>query len=546
MRPCPSKTRHSPCRVTIGRCSGLLLACLVLGGCALPSGKLPQTSPALCRQQAGKSDSLDESVSFAAQAWRQVEQQPGNPAALHTYNAAVARVMSVLRREKLAPWEADVPLSPFSGFRRLTYLRDPNAAKSAAEYEFITSDSVAVKPKLFGQRARKDGIGAPLVATARQRSRGRNEELAPPQDAYGVTAILRFRGDTAELELLDPLETETARVDRREFPLAADFTAPLAVGLRGARTSTLEHARLLRPEDYEDTARIIRLQPYDPDKTVLFLIHGLKDTAATWMPMINRLRADPVIRRNYQVWLYSYPTGFPYGYSASVLRQQLDEALAAKPLRRPMVVIGHSMGGSIARLLVTDTGDKLWKGIFGRTPGESRLPEVTKRTLTKSLVFKRRPEVGRVIFISAPLRGSDFAGGIVGRIGSMLVRTPRFLLRASIDAAHLATLQLGELKLRRAQNAIDTLAPTSRYARAINAIPIAADVPLHVIVGDRGLGGSKTQGPAPVMSDGIVPYWSSHIPQADSEKVVPSDHSTHQHPQAINEVARILRDHVGH
>jgi pimeloyl-ACP methyl ester carboxylesterase len=487
---------------------------------------------------------LAQSVSAASAAWQRIEDQPNDPAALQAYNLAVTGVMGVLERERLAPWTNSVPLPAGSGFRRLTYLRDLRKTKSPAEYDFITSDSVAVKPKLFGERMRKEGIGAPLVAAARQRSRGRNEELAPPRESYGVTAVLRFLRDTVELELLDPLETETVKVGAHEFPLAADLTAPLAHSLRGARTGMLEHARLLRPDNYADTARIIRMQPYDPEKTVLLFIHGLKDTAATWMPMISRLRADPAFRRHYQVWLYSYPTGFPYGYSASVLRRQLDEALAETPLQRPMVVIGHSMGGSIARLLVTDTGNKLWKGIFGRPPEETRLPGGSKRLLSESLIFKRRPEVGRVIFIAAPLRGSKFAENIVGRISSMLVRTPRFLLRASLDAAHLATLQFGELKLRRAHNAIDTLAPTSRYARAINAIPVASDIPLHVIVGDRGLGGNKTREPEPVMSDGIVPYWSSHLPQADSEKIVPSDHSAHRHPQAIAEVARILHDHA--
>ncbi|MBU3666289.1 MAG: alpha/beta hydrolase [Chthoniobacterales bacterium] len=535
-------------RIEFFRRAAALSSALILCGCAVPSDSLPRSASAPAvrgAQLPHTSDALGAALSSAAHAWRQVERQPGDPVALETYNAAVARVMGVLKREKLSPWESALLLPSGGEFRHLTYLTDPRKAKSPAEYDFIASDSVPVKTKRFGERSRKEGIGAPLVATARKSIRKRNEELAPPQDSYGVTAILRFRGDAAELELLDPLETETVRMGGREFPLAADFSAPLAYSLRGTR-ATLDQARLLRPDDYADTARIIRMQPYDPDKTVLLFIHGLKDTAATWMPMINRLRSDPAILRKYQIWLYSYPSGFPYGYSASVLRRQLDEALAEAPLRRPMVVIGHSMGGCIARLLVTDTGDKLWKGIFGRTPQETRLPERTKRLLSNSLVFKKRPEVGRVIFIAAPLRGSELARGLVGRIGSMLVRTPRALLRAGVDAAHLATLQFGELKLRRAQNAIDTLAPNSRYVRAINAIPIASGVPLHVIVGDRGLGGNKTQGPDPVMGDGVVPYWSSHLPQADSEKIVPSDHSAHQHPQSIAEVARILHAHANH
>ena len=47
-----------------------------------------------------------------------------------------------------------------------------------------------------------------------------------------------------------------------------------------------------------------------------------------------------------------------------------------------------------------------------------------------------------------------------------------------------------------------------------------------------------------MMSDGVVPYWSSHLPQARSEKIVSSNHTVQQNPEAIDEVARILREHV--
>jgi hypothetical protein len=48
------------------------------------------------------------------------------------------------------------------------------------------------------------------------------------------------------------------------------------------------------------------------------------DSQATWTPMINALRGDPEFRKNYQVWFYSYPSSYPYQYSALILRRQLD------------------------------------------------------------------------------------------------------------------------------------------------------------------------------------------------------------------------------
>ena len=100
------------------------------------------------------------------------------------------------------------------------------------------------------------------------------------------------------------------------------------------------------------------------------------------------------------------------------------------------------------------------------------------------------------------------------------------------------TYQGDDLRLKRIPNSVDTLAPNNRFVKAINTIPITPGIPYHTICGDRG------RGDAPKSSDGVVPYWSSHLDGAQSELVVPSSHSAHQNPQAIAEVKRILKLNV--
>ena len=56
------------------------------------------------------------------------------------------------------------------------------------------------------------------------------------------------------------------------------------------------------------------------------------------------------------------------------------------------------------------------------------MPAQSKRLLEEALIFKHRPEIGRVIFMSTPHRGSDLASNWIGRIGSMLVKAPVELL----------------------------------------------------------------------------------------------------------------------
>jgi hypothetical protein len=54
-------------------------------------------------------------------------------------------------------------------------------------------------------------------------------------------------------------------------------------------------------------------------------------------------------------------------YNFGVARDAVEKRF---PKMKPMVVIGHSMGGCISRLLLTDSGNKLWMNIFGRPPDE--------------------------------------------------------------------------------------------------------------------------------------------------------------------------------
>ncbi len=537
-----------------------LLAALALTGCAqyaTVSQISPQFRPghaivgalvpaeqgitnALRREKREPLAALGELLTAADVAARQLARKPADTAARDDYNFAVARVLGIVQKAKLDPWTQPLRVPAAGGDFLLTHQPDPRPAWNPALYEFTPADQFDVKGTYVTKHEVKQGIGAPIVATGRQKNANAVKDFSLPRTFYGVTALIRFEGRRAVIVFADPLATERMNLDGRSFPLAADFTVPIAVMLASTNPKKLELARLLRPAKYAETARIARLQPYDPKKTVVLVIHGLMDSPATWAPLINEMRSDEQIRRNYQFWFYSYPSGYPYPYSASILRHELDEIQKRFPLQKKMVAIGHSMGGCISRLLITDTGEKVWVGIFQKTPGEVSMSPESKKLLTDALIFNHRPEVGRVIFISAPLRGSDLASNWVGRIGSSLVKSPVTLLRVGTDMMKSVTFQGSDLKLKRIPNSVDTLSPKNRFVKAIQTVPVTPGIPYHVISGDRGKGGNKDQ-TKPLMSDGIVPYWSSHMDGAVSELVVPSSHSAHQNPQAIAEVKRILK-----
>lgn len=518
--------------------SALLL--LTLGGCAqIVSIKpaQPQFAAAvgLPIESGNLTDTLAVYLNLAYHAGRALDANPRDGAARQRYNFAVARVIATLKKSgvNLVRHSIRVPIA--ERVYTLSAKAPPGPETDPANYELVPVDTIRVGGTYFRKGARREGVGAPFVAILRGETSKYLPRLGLDRVFSGVTAMIRFEDGRAEIEFLDPLAVERARIFTRRYPLAADFTAPLALFVARERPQRLGLIRLLRPERYTHTTRLMRLQPFDPERIPVIFIHGLQDTSATWMPMITSLLADPKLRRHYQFWVFSYPSGYPYPYSAALLRQELDAVVKAFPEHKPVTLVGHSMGGLIAQLMVTDADGKLWRELFGRPPAQSAGSRQSRQLLERLLIFDARPEVRRVIFISTPHRGSELAGNWLGRLASSLIRMPNTIVKAQAALTSVLALDPARKELAAIPNSIDTLDPDNNFVRAVNELPIARGVRYHSIIGDRG------RGDTPQSSDGIVPYWSSHLAGARSELIVPSGHNAHQNPQAIAEVRRILR-----
>jgi hypothetical protein len=83
---------------------------------------------------------------------------------------------------------------------------------------------------------------------------------------------------------------------------------------------------------------------------------------------------------------------------------------------------------------------------------------------------------------------------------------------------------------------VGNLSPGHPFFRGLEPIPL--NVPHHSIIGDRGKGGGKDS------TDGVVPYWSSHLDSAASETFVPHPHSCVEAPETVAEITRILKLHL--
>jgi pimeloyl-ACP methyl ester carboxylesterase len=468
-----------------------------------------------------------------------LEQRPSDSSAQNIYNFSVARAVENVGRAKIQPWQRKIDvrtgLATDSGTFSLTSPKPIDQEHDPSRYDLFPVDTLKIGGTFFKRRSAVSGIGAPLVAVARSENPNSRQQYKLPRVYAPATAVIQFSGQKADLKFVDPFQAERVALDKRNFPLALDLSAPTAMLIARERPERLGFARVMNPEKYADTARLAQLQQYDPNRTPVIFVHGLQETGASWAPMIDTLRNDQWIREHYQFWFFSYPSGYPYPYSAALFRHDLDGIERAFPNHKRVVLIGHSMGGMICRLMITDSGDKIWRDFFATPPNKTPLANDPLKIAEDVLIFHHRPDVQRAIFISTPHRGSKIASGWIGRIGAALVRTPRSFTPVYTSTKPLLIADPAARPLKRMPNSVDTLEPNDRFVKAVNKLPLTRDIPYHSIMGDRG------RGDTPNSSDGIVPYWSSHLDGAESELIVNSDHGAQYNPQAIQEVERILK-----
>ena len=400
------------------------------------------------------------------------------------------------------------------------------------------------------------GLGVPLILVRdpSPAGNGRPEDRFLPRVRQTLAATFFLRIETqpvadadgrrvyrSRLELYDPMRVNTVQVENMTVPLETDTTTPLAwmaanapapKGIKG----------LMDPDALKAAQGLYMLQPYQKDKIPVVFVHGLISSPLTWLPMINGLMGDPELRAKYQFWYFSYPTGNPVLYSESLLRESLENACktfdpdGTNPAFKNMLIVGHSMGGLLAKAMVQDSGDHLWNAVSKVPPSELPVSQDVHALVEKMFFFKPLPFVTEAVFISAPHRGSGMAQGSIGNIGRSLVTLPFALAKASASfLGSLATLG-HRLPLKGLPTGIDGLSPKNPVLTTSANLPVA--VPFHSIIGNEvqaGVAGG---------TDGVVPYWSSHLDGAQSELIVKSGHGAHEHPQAIREVRRIMLEHA--
>lgn len=409
------------------------------------------------------------------------------------------------------------------------------------------------------------GLGVPIIAvrTPPELENIRKEEkyLPTTQQTYPVTVILRLTrtglsGHDPEArcrgiyELYDPMKTSHIKIGDQKIPLETDLTTPLAYMISRAEKPR-GFKGMVDVEAWKDKQGLRMLEPFNPDKIPVVFVHGLMSSPFTWLKMLNSLKGDPEIRKKYQFWFFRYPTGNPVLLSAANLRESLEEVYEAygedenSPALQKMVLVGHSMGGLLSKLMVKSSSNRFWNLITDMPFDEFEIDDDNRRYTERFFFFEPLPFIKRVIFVAAPHRGSEIASGFAGLLGTRLIKLSteheergavilNELQKQAEETGHRITK-----RTRGLVTGIDNLSPKDPSLQVAVDIPFPDHLIFHSIIGN------KKEPEVAGGSDGIVPYWSSHLDGAKTEMIVKSGHNAHTHPLAIEEIKRILREHAG-
>ncbi len=412
------------------------------------------------------------------------------------------------------------------------------------------------------------GLGVPMIGQRPQGAPPAAHASYPHNMQFPVTAFFPFPGNVADLaqqhsgtlDLYNPRAITWLSMHGGRMPLEIDLTTPLAYFLAHAGFDDDSYDGLLRPDKVQVKTGIYMFEPYQPDKIPVLLVHGLFSSPLTWAPLINDLQADPVLRERYQFWAYLYPTSDPYLVTAADLRNrlaslksELDPDGRARALN-DMVLVGHSMGGLIAKLLTTNSGDEFWHLINHQITPEAfarlQIRPQTKEVIQRTFFFNEQPYIRRVIFMATPHHGSSLSPTWPAQFINRFVRLPNTLATTLQDLARSDPKVWPMLAKGDLPTSIDMLAPGAPALELLAAQPRPPGVHFNSVIGvlpkpgylveHLSPGGRSKEG-----TDGVVPYTSAHLPDADTELIVPADHfNVNRHPRAVLEVRRLLREHL--
>lgn len=348
-----------------------------------------------------------------------------------------------------------------------------------------------------------------------------------------------------EIKVYDPYSVEKVEIAGKPYSLAANFSAPYGLWLAENNLGAAAYLTLIDRDQHLVMPHIYMLEPYNPNKKIIVLVHGLASSPEAWIAVTNDIMGDAILREHYQVWQIFYSTNMPILESRfqiyALLKQAFGSLNPKDAAAQDAVLIGHSMGGIISRLLVSDADISKQPLELMNNRQQARLRK--HPVIGERLKMKPIENFDRAIFLAAPHRGTDYADRWFTLAARKIIKIPATFLTTLADTLTSDDVDLKDfvktLTNDVIQNGPSDLSKKSKFMELTASIPPEKGLVFHSIMGNI----TKSDDPN-VITDGIVPYKSAHLDGAVSEKIFTGGHSIQETPEAVLELRRILRQHL--
>ena len=499
---------------------------------------LAELAYALARESDARADHLAAAAYAYAYLFGEQPAEPPSP-----YDARFAQACELYNRSLLQAFRSEErEWVPESGRFALPVgeLQLRLASETGTALRYVLADGLELRG--FDSRPRSSGLGVALIESTDWRPATRG--AGTPSIDAPRSGFLRFEGGLIAMQehrLSASLEIHrgpewSVRVGASRVPLESDLAAPIASELDGVSLPRMGFERFIDGRDAAGLNTLFRAGPVEEGKLPVVFIHGTSSSPAAWAGMVLALMEDPELRAGIQPWFFRYVTGMPVTYSATFLRDSLRAQLAEldpqgeRPELRSVVVVGHSQGGLLAKLMVVGSDASWWEEMLGQPLDELELEPELAELVQRMTDFEPVERVGRAVYVSTPHRGSFLAEGPLARWASGFVSLPQDVAGALVSLLSTAPALEGQERA----TAIQSMHPRSRLLELLVRAHPEPHVRTHSIISVRG-GPPWEEG-----NDGIVSYTSAHLEDVDSELVVQSGHSCLDRPATIAEVRRIL------
>lgn len=408
----------------------------------------------------------------------------------------------------------------------------------------VRADEVTI-PVVMGQRYASPGYGVAMVGWQPHCQDKPICALDPPE---GVTRALTAWIEPGEdgvprLVVAGARKRTQITIGHRDVPLAMDFSATYAALFDRSHINRLAVWNLIGGKQFAMREGLYLLEDYDPNKTPIIMVHGLGRSPMVWAKLTNLIDGDPALRTRYQIWHVVYPTNTPLLLNRLIVQRMMDRAWRildpdkTAPARHDVVMIGHSMGGVVSRLLVSQSDDVIWHAVFDIPPEQLRGSPEDIATLDALFRFFPYPGVTRAFFLASPHMGSPYVDNVIGWLALHVVHAHAPELDAlqrvtKENRAHENPLLIKDYE-RHGLSSISTLRAEQPVSHAASTLLPVAGVRYYTFAGD--LPGSDPP------SDGFVPLKSALLPGATSTIVVKDGHQLYLNDEVLAKIVEILR-----